>query len=73
MAKVKRTLDCGCVIALDYDETLAIFYCPKHKAAPRLYEALQEARSELVELRNFPRNLRLIGQIGKALAEAEGR
>lgn len=42
MAEHKRTMNCGCILALDYDKTLAVFYCPLHKAAPKLYESLEE-------------------------------
>ena len=42
MTKSKRVMNCGCIVGLDYDGTLKVFYCPKHKAAPELYEALKE-------------------------------
>ena len=41
MAKYKRVMGCGCVIGLDYDDTLAIHYCAKHKAALDMYNALK--------------------------------
>ena len=47
MAKLKRTMDCGCIIGQDYDGTLTIRYCPKHKAAPDLYEAAKEVMDTL--------------------------
>lgn len=37
-------MDCGCIIAVDYDETISIRYCPLHKSAQSLYEALLDAR-----------------------------
>lgn len=33
--------DCGCVIIQDRTADAYIVYCPKHEAAPDLYEALQ--------------------------------
>ena len=65
MAKYKRVMGCGCVIGLDYDDTLAIHYCAKHKAAPDMYETLLAVRWEL---REHPIRKR----IDKALAKAEG-
>ena len=65
MAKYKRVMECGCVIGLDYDDTLAIYYCAKHKAAPDMYETLLDVRWEL---REHPIRKR----IDKVLAKAEG-
>ena len=41
MARLKREMGCGCVLGLDYDDTLAIFYCHKHGATEDMYEALE--------------------------------
>lgn len=44
MAKIKQTMNCGCLVAVDYNNMVIIDYCPKHKAAPELYEVLKEAK-----------------------------
>ena len=40
MADLKKILACGCWVALDYDRTLAVIYCPTHAAAPALLKEL---------------------------------
>lgn len=83
MAKHKRTMDCGCVISLDYldhDETLTILYCHKHNAAPELYEACKqtldffhsEIITEWMESETMP-YFKELPDLVKAIAKAEGR
>ena len=73
MAKLKHTMACGCVVAIDYDETLALIYCPKHAAAPELYEALK-AVDEYFEA-PYPDNMALkrvaVKLTEEALSKAE--
>ena len=79
MAKYKRVMECGCVIGLDYDDTLAIRYCPKHKAAPAMYGALKETEDMLQRISQLNHVIDIDGDfcilqthIHKALAKAEG-
>lgn len=74
MAKTKKELICGCVLALDYDGSLGIVFCPKHRAAHVLYRALKD----LVDWLND--DAHMVGQIlrikantQKALAKAESK
>jgi len=70
-------MTCGCIVAVDYDDTLAIVYCPKHEAAPELYEALELTRNNLQTLsdaalhykKTFSANLEILNQV---LSEARG-
>lgn len=63
--------DCGCVIIQDRIADAYIVYCPKHKAAPDMYEALKELFHEYTGGRNVG-----VSELGvkadKALAKAEG-
>lgn len=59
-------MDCGCVVACDYDKTLAVRYCPKHKAAFALYEACVAIISEGALTRTDP----LKAMVTKAIAKA---
>jgi len=43
---------CGCRIVTNEVNDYLIDYCPKHKAAPDLYEALKEVKKRQVNL-NF--------------------
>ena len=43
MAMIKETLNCGCMVTVDYNNMVQVDYCPKHKAAPDMYEALVDA------------------------------
>ena len=77
MAKLKRTMSCGCIVALDYDGTLAIFYCPKHKAAPEMYEALKNAviaMASMYRLQEYTETevIHELMPFKAALAKAEG-
>jgi len=33
--------DCGCYVHVVWHDDYEIIYCPKHKAAPEMYEALE--------------------------------
>jgi len=70
MAKYKQTLLCGCIVAIDYDETPKIIYCPMHKAAPKLYEALKAIIQEDCA---DGASERTVHKGAKALAKAEGK
>ncbi len=39
--KIKQNFPCGCRIDEMANGSLGITYCPKHKAAPDMYEALR--------------------------------
>ena len=41
MADIKQEMNCGCFVAVDYNRMVQIDYCPKHKAAFAMYEALK--------------------------------
>ena len=41
-----KEYDCGCEIATDNMGAYEIQYCPKHKAAPDMYEALRRIAIE---------------------------
>jgi len=47
---LRNSYDCGCEIYADSSGGCFIQYCPKHKAAPDLYEAL---RGFIVVLKEF--------------------
>lgn len=60
-----REYECGCKIT-SFKNYFSIDYCPLHKAAPRLYEALEKIRSMTPET--------IIYNIANvALAEVEGK
>jgi hypothetical protein len=66
--------DCGCLVKCihahsnyPYD-SYRIEYCPKHKAAPEMYEALKILVPELKK-----RHYILSDKITNALAKAEGK
>ena len=40
MADKIMVMPCGCRVAIDYDGSLGLVYCPLHKSAPALYKAL---------------------------------
>ena len=68
--KYTKQLACGCVIRhkysiLDY----WVDYCPLHKSAPKLYEALKVARRELLHAQWEDG----LDQIELALSEGEGK
>ena len=66
---IASTAECGCIVKhqrYPAYNSYRIEYCPKHKAAPDMYEALREIVGNLVN----PSDI----EIGtKALAKAEGK
>ena len=74
MADLKRTMDCGCIIALDYDRRLILIYCAKHEASPDLYEACKLVASFFE--RGNPQSItgfQMKGAVTTALAKAESK
>ena len=70
-----KTFNCGCAMLIRNSGVGSITYCPKHKAAPDMYEALRgiiARRMECheVESASIPSE---IGAVYKALAKAEGK
>lgn len=69
---------CGCELSRGGEGILYIRYCPKHKAAPELYEALQEiakgmgrfSLDQLTYAENTIEDMQALAV--KALAKAEG-
>lgn len=72
MAKFKETLGCGCVVAIDYNNMVKVVYCPKHKAAPDMYEALKLYQQHQKGTRGHYCS-ECHEAISKALAKAEGK
>uniref|UniRef100_A0A6M3JJY9 Uncharacterized protein n=1 Tax=viral metagenome TaxID=1070528 RepID=A0A6M3JJY9_9ZZZZ len=68
MAKIKQTLKCGCMVAMDYNNMVQVDYCPKHKSAPDMYEALRK----LTDL-GRPLSREDIDEGNRALAKADGK
>ena len=79
MARLKITQPCGCILALDYNDMIKVIYCPKHCAAPEMYEALKEisegkgrfSRDPLTHAENCIEDMKNLAL--KALAKAEGK
>ena len=73
----EKAYDCGCEILTDNMGTYEISYCPKHTAAPEMYEALkgvcaaQEVEGERVVTRTVPSSAHVL-RMKKALAKAKG-
>ena len=67
-------MDCGCRVKHNNSDipSVLIIYCPKHKAALDMYEALKSFNASWlngdIEMEYKTRNL-----VGKALAKAEGK
>lgn len=61
--------ECSCQVILSEHGT-GIIYCPKHAAAPELYEALREAEQHLIMCGIKP-NSYARRNIKQALAKAE--
>ena len=77
MAKIKQVMNCGCLVAVDYNNAVEIVYCPKHRSAPDLYEALKIGKGA-VETDLFYHPEDKVSQIKlriivKALSKAEGK
>jgi len=76
MTKVLQSFPCGCYISLMPDRSYSLEYCLKHKAAPKMYEALKKIKAEgtycldiiqsdLPLLSSYSRQLREIYDINK--------
>ena len=69
---VLQRFPCGCTIEDLGDGSHAINYCPKHKAAPDMYEALRALVGWLEDDKKLIGNVALIqSDCHKALAKAE--
>ena len=67
---------CGCKVYQAYGERAGINYCPKHEAAPELYEALRTAQTYIARKEMYSGVQDRTGlevKIIKALAKAEGK
>ena len=64
------TYSCGCEVTGIPDE---IHFCPKHKAAPEMYEALKACEISLISDEHYQEFKPLLETINKALKRAEGR
>ena len=78
MAKIKQTLKCGCVVAIDYNDMVQVDYCPKHKAAPMMYDALKALVNKFATagiIMGFTEThlTKELGDAKQALAAAEGK
>ena len=78
--KILQHFPCGCCIILETDNSHSISYCPKHKAASEMYEALKLAREALTIKLNMPTYREILEfknktepMILSALAKAEGK
>ena len=70
--KIIREYECGCSISSERNYP-SIDYCPLHKVAPDMYEALKATRWAIVH-RDIPMNYdQLLRGIEQALAEVEGK
>ena len=72
-----KTLDCGCEVIVATNGSVMLTYCPLHKSAPDLYEALEAITSRL-KLRSvgsfeLPADGKAIKQAELALAKVEGK
>ena len=65
-------LPCGCSIFLEPNSPPILTYCPKHKAAPDMYEALLLAKGMLEALHIKPDDP-IYFEISQALTKAEGK
>lgn len=63
--RVEQKFPCGCHIDEMIDGSYLIVYCPKHKAAPDMYEALEVIRKHGIGAAE--------SLIDQALAKAEGK
>jgi len=66
MAELLQKFPCGCGIRRYADNSTGIDYCPKHKSAPNMYEALKAILK--YGLTNFTRR-----NAEQAALQAEGR
>ena len=66
-----RYFDCGCKGQVVDLANITIQYCPMHKAAPALYEALEATYEELLSYgRDAPQTME---QMRQAIALVEGK
>ena len=75
MEYTEKELECGCIIMGNSDRELDISYCPKHRAAPDLYEALRAAQAYIARKEMYSGVQDRTGlevKIIKALSKAEG-
>lgn len=73
---VDKMYDCGCYIktvATEGGQESAISYCPKHKAAPAMYEALKQAKLWFETHDNSSTGLFAHQVICEALRQADGK
>ena len=75
MEYIKTFTNCGCQIRISGElHNAEICYCPKHEAAPDMYEALKELVEWLEDDEKMIGNVVTIqGQCHQALAKAEGK
>lgn len=70
-----QSYSCGCYVAQWGDSSCGIEYCPKHKAAPELYEALKAIdyiwRNNTPAFKGQKEDAKEL--LLKALAKVEGR
>jgi len=77
MEYIKIFTNCGCQIVISGElHDAKIRYCPRHKAAPSMYEALQQALLQINYLHGKFKETgsgnQVIARIQQALAKAEG-
>jgi len=34
MARLKKVMDCGCIVGVDYDDSIKLIYCKRHQEQP---------------------------------------
>lgn len=70
-----KEYECGCEIATDGLGSYEIEYCPKHKAAPALYEACKAVDKYLSTTYpwNMPLKKTASELVEAAIAKAEGK
>lgn len=67
-----KAFHCGCTIAVLNSGEGVITYCPKHKAAPDMCEALKEIVSDLTDIGDCRVTNHSFNLAQQALAKAEG-
>ncbi|MCK9369898.1 hypothetical protein M0R04_08340 [Candidatus Dojkabacteria bacterium] len=75
MAKLKQTLNCGCIVAVDYNDMVMVIYCPKHNAVADMYEVCKRVYDVFVNNKQDDLCLTntIMCQAADAIAKAEGR
>lgn len=66
-----KTLDCGCEVIVATNGSVMLTYCPLHKSAPDLYEALKQVH-EIASFHNDGRGFLedIISTVEPALSKA---